>query len=86
MAYPILQFFNLLTDDIYILRIINYKSFLKPFLNGIVQTSHSSIIFSATPIASLINGTGMRDAADCNNVKACFPVAVVYFAVVGMTS
>ena len=28
----------------------------------------------------------MRDAADCNNVKACFPVAVIYFAVVGMTS
>ena len=27
----------------------------------------------------------MRDAADCNNVKACFPVAVIYFAVVGMT-
>ena len=45
-----------------------------------------SIIFSATPIASFINGTGMRDAADCNNVKACFPVAVIYFAVEGMTS
>ena len=40
------------------------------------------MIFSVTPI---VNGTGMRDAADCNNVKACFPVAVIYFAVVGMT-
>ena len=28
----------------------------------------------------------MRDAADCNNVKACFPVAVIYFDVEGMTS
>ena len=28
----------------------------------------------------------MRDAADCNNVKACFPVAVIYFAVEGMIS
>ena len=44
------------------------------------------MIFSETPIASLINGTGMRDAADCNNVKACFPVAVIYFAVEGMIS
>jgi hypothetical protein len=44
------------------------------------------MIFSATPIASFINGTGMRDAADCNNVKACFPVAVIYCVVEGMTS
>ena len=28
----------------------------------------------------------MRDAADCNNVKACFPVDVIYFDVEGMTS
>ena len=28
----------------------------------------------------------MRDAADCNNVNACFPVAVIYFAVEGMIS
>ena len=28
----------------------------------------------------------MRDAADRNNVEACLPVAVIYFAVVGMTS
>ena len=28
----------------------------------------------------------MRDAADCNNVKACFQVAVIYFAVEGMIS
>ena len=28
----------------------------------------------------------MRDAADSNNIKACLPVAVIYFAVVGMTS
>ena len=55
-------------------------------LGRILQTSHSSTIFTATPIASLINGTGMRVAADCKNVKACFPVAVIYFAVVGTTS
>ena len=59
---------------------------LQTFLGGMVHTSHSSIIFSATPIASFINGTGMRDAADCNNVRVCFPVAVIYFSVVGMTS
>ena len=28
----------------------------------------------------------MRDAADCNSVKTCFPVAVIYFAVEGMIS
>ena len=28
----------------------------------------------------------MRVAVDCSNIKACFPVAVIYFAVVGMTS
>ena len=28
----------------------------------------------------------MRAAADCNKVKACFPVAVIYFIVVGTTS
>ena len=44
------------------------------------------MIFNATPIVSFMNGTGMRVAADCNNIKACFPVAVIYFAVVGMTS
>ena len=60
-------------------------SLTAPHFN-IAQTSHTSIIFIATPIDSFINGTGMRDAADCNNVKACFPVAVIYFAVVGMTS
>ena len=59
---------------------------MQPFLVEIVQTSHTSIIFSVTPIASFISGTGMRDAADCNNVKACFPVAVIYFAVEGMIS
>ena len=86
MAYPILQLLNLLTDDRYILKLIYCKPILQPFLGGIVQTSHSPIIFSATPIASFINGTGMRDAADSNNIKACLPVAVIYFAVVGMTS
>ena len=86
MAYPILQFFDLLTDGRYILMIINSKSSCNNFLHGIAQTSHTSMIFSATPIASFINGTGMRDAADCNNVKACFPLAVIYFDVVGMTS
>ena len=44
------------------------------------------MIFIATPIASCIIGTGIRAAADCNNVKACFPVAVIYFVFVGMTS
>ena len=58
----------------------------QPILSGILRTSHSSIIFSATPIASCIIGTGMRAAADCNKVKACFPVAVIYFIVVGTTS
>ena len=28
----------------------------------------------------------MRVGADCNSVKACFLVAVIYFAVVGMAS
>ena len=28
----------------------------------------------------------MRVAADCNNSKACFPVAVIYFVVDGMAS
>ena len=28
----------------------------------------------------------MRVAVDFNNIKACFPVAVIYFAVEGMTS
>ena len=59
---------------------------MQPFLSRILQTSHSSTIFTATPIASLINGTGMRIAADCKNVKVCFPVAAIYCAVVGMTS
>ena len=58
---------------------------LNLFLGGILRTSHASIIFSATPIASCINGTGMRVAADCNNAKACFPVAVTYFVFVGTT-
>ena len=59
---------------------------LQPFLCEILQTSHTSIIFSAMPTASFINGTGIKGAADCNDVKACFPVAVIYCAVVGMTS
>ena len=28
----------------------------------------------------------MRAAADCNNIKACFPVAVIYSVVDGTTS
>ena len=59
---------------------------MQPLLGEILQTSHKSITFSATPMASLINGTGMRVAADCNSVKACFPVAEIYLAVVGMSS
>ena len=85
MAYPVLQVFDLLPDGRYILQkkyIVNHLA----LLGGILRTSHTSIIFIATPIASRINGTGMRVAADCNNVKACFPVAVIYFVVVGMTS
>ena len=31
-------------------------------------------------------GTGMKAAADCNNIKACFPVAVIYSVVDGTTS
>ena len=33
---------------------------LQPFLCKILQTSHTSIIFSATSIASFINGTGIK--------------------------
>ena len=63
---------------------------LQPFLGGILQTSHrsshTSMIFSATPTASRNNGTGIKDAADCSTTKACFPVAMIYCAVVGTTS
>ena len=59
-------------------------------MGGIIQTSHrsshTSIILRATPTASRINGTGMKAAADCNTFKACFPVAIIYCAVEGMTS
>ena len=59
-------------------------------MGGILQTSHcsshTSIIFSATPTASRIKGTGMKAAADCNTFKVCFPVAIIYCAVEGMTS
>ena len=59
-------------------------------MGGIIQTSHrsshTSIILRATPTASRINGTGMKAAADCNTFKACFPVAMIYFGVEGMTS
>ena len=51
-----------------------------------MQTSQTSIILIATLIASCISGTGMTVAADCNNIKPCFPVAVIYFAVDGTTS
>ena len=79
MTYPILQIFNLLTDDRYILTVISCKPSCNLSRDGIIQISHTWLIFSVTPI---VNGTGMRDAAEC----ACFPVAVIYFAVVGMTS
>ena len=63
---------------------------LQLFLGGILQTSncssHTSIIFKATPTASRINGTGMKAAPDCNTFKACFPVAMIYCAVEGTTS
>ena len=87
MAYPILQLFDLSLDGRHIL---NNNTYCEPsrnlFLGGISRTSHTSIIFIATPIASFIIGTGMRAAADSNNIKACFPVAVMYFVVVGMSS
>ena len=43
------------------------------------------MILSATPIASRINGTGINAAAECMTTKACFPVAMIYCPVVGMT-
>ena len=55
-------------------------------MSEILQTSQTSIIFSATSTASFINGTGIKGAAVCNKVKACFPVALIYCVVVGMTS
>ena len=60
------------------------------YLSRISQTSHrsshTSIIFSATPTASRINGTGMKVAADCNTLKVSFPMAMKYCEFVGMTS
>ena len=44
------------------------------------------MIFNETPIASRISGTGIKAAADCNIFKACFPVAMIYWAVEGTTS
>ena len=59
-------------------------------MGRILQTSHlsshTSIILSATPTASRINGTGMNAAADCNTFKASFPTVMKYFDVEGMTS
>src|SRR5271168_2249700 len=46
-------------------------------------TLHTSKIFSATPIASYSNGTGITAAADCNSVRSCFPLAVIYSVFVG---
>ena len=91
MVYPIFQFLNLFTDDGCVLAIIIINHFLQRFLRGIsVQTSHrsshTSMILSATPIASRINGTGINAAADCKTTKACFPVAMIYCPVVGITS
>jgi hypothetical protein len=54
-------------------------------MGRVLRTSHTSIIFSATPIAFFKNGTGMTSAADCNSARACFPVAVIYSDVVGTT-
>ena len=63
---------------------------LQDFLGGILQTSHrsshTSIIFSATPTASRIKGTGIKAAADCNTFKVCFPMSMIYCAVEGTTS
>ena len=90
MVYPIFQLLDFFTDDGSVLAIIIVNQFLQPFLRGIsVQTSdrssHISMILRATPIASRINGTGINAAADCKTTKACFPVAMIYCAVVGMT-
>ena len=71
--FPRLQIHS---DNDNILRIISQR-----FLGRILQTSHISMIFSATPITSCINGTGMRAPADFNNNKACFPVDVMYSVV-----
>ena len=55
-------------------------------MGGILQTSHrsshTSIILSATPTASRINGTGMKAAADCNTFKVSFPTAMKYCKII----
>ena len=90
MIYPIFQLFDLFTDNGCILTIIYRKKKFQHFLGGILHTSHrsshTSITFSATPIASRINGTGIKAAADCSTFKACFPVAMIYCPVEGTTS
>ena len=89
MVYPIFQLFDLFPDDGCILA-IKLLTILQPFLGGILQTSHpsshTSTIFSASPTASRINGTGMKAAADCNTFKVCFPMSMIYCAVEGTTS
>lgn len=53
---------------------------LQSFLGRIQQTSesHTSMIFSATPIATCSIGNRKTDAAVCNNSTACFPLAMIY--------
>lgn len=45
---------------------------------GIQWTSHNWIIFSATPMASCSNGTGMNPATDSDRVNTAFTEAMVY--------
>ena len=85
LAYPVLQLFDILFDGRYVL-IINHELYHNFLCANIRRTSHTSIILTATPIASCSIGTGMTAAADCNSVKTCFPLAVRYFVIVGTTS
>ena len=66
MVYTILQFFDLLFDGRYTLKIIQCDTSRHLFW-AVVQTSQCS-----TKV--------------WNNIKACFLVAKLYFAVVGMIS
>ena len=65
MAYPLLQLLDLLFDGRYDLIALTFSR--------ISLTSHTSTIFSAIPVASCSNGTGIRAAVNFNNnIRACF--------------
>ena len=50
---------------------------------GIQQTSHSWIIFSATPMASFRHGTGIAEATVWDRVRTSFTVVIAYSVLVG---